>query len=779
MGKNPIAFGGLLGDPTRIDPQPDGRFKYLNTLQKIYVIVEKVVYELVTEPDEFSDKVRYPEHFYILRCLNESTNERYSVKVVMDPADIAPLRKTKGIRVKFFGKSEKKSEQFGLQFRAYTYEVLSGIEKDLPGIQQRNLQRLLVADYFCGTGLRWEAHANFLNHIQDSDRISTTEECVDERIDQMLINPFQLIWYRLEGANHSGIDKAYLRTGLPADLHDRRLSELYQWLKRNANGDTLHYDYRVNERANIPVEWIDDLINRGVAERPIGGEWTLPEDRCFQLSIDHSDEVSIAESVKRISDGFRACWIDQKATIHDVSEHQMLAIESTIFAGNFSILTGGPGTGKTYTIAKLLRSFEDDVRFVRVLAPTGKAAVRAREAIGLGDSSKSWIKTIHSYLFTCQDDSPGLYIIDECSMIDASLMARILRKAARCGSRVLLVGDPKQLPPVGQGAPFRDLIASGLVPHFHLNVTRRNSGAIVRVCSEIDNGGPMMFSDETKTFAYDDDKLTISENPDDNCVILPNVKPSVVVRELLKAVKPEDLMVITALNNLSASSRESLNLELSPLFHPDRKPVVGNKFSPGDRVMCLRNDHRIAVLPRFSGETVIGYEIPKGIDAFEFDPKVYVANGELCTVVYATAVVTIVKTSDGKYAQTTAGTSKSPRADLTSEERNIADEIDQEIKEDFVLGWAITGHKSQGSDWPVVVCVIDEAAGRVASREYWYTAISRAKKLCVLVGSFDALIKQISKTQTEVRQTDLVRKIKQEFNRVSSTSLPGNPEDRI
>ena len=692
---------------TRIDPQPDGRFKHLNTLQKIYVIVEKMVYERVSEPDTFSDKIEYPEHFCILRCSNEGTGEQYSVKGLINPADVsAPLPGFKRVRVKFFGKIEKKSEQYGSQFKAYTYEVLSGQEKSIPDIQQRNLHRLLVADYFCNSGLRWNTHTNVLQYICDTNLVATTGESVDERIDRMMINPFRLIWENVAGANHSGIDKAYLRTGLPTDLHDRRLSELYQWLKRNARGDTMHYDYFVSEYASIPVEWIDDLINRDVAVRPISGESTLPKARYFQLTADHSDELSIAESVKRISDGLRSCWIDQQATVREVSEHQMEAIRSTIFAGNLSILTGGPGTGKTYTIARLLDSFGDHVRNVRILAPTGKAAVRLREAIHLNDElSKQLIKTIHSYLFTCQGDSPALYIIDECSMIDASLMARILSKAARCGSRVLLVGDPKQLPPVGQGAPFRDLIASGLAPHFHLRVTQRNSGAIVRVCGEIDRGKAVQFSDERKTFVYDNEsqKVIISDNPDDNCVILSNISPKVVVRELLKVIPANDLMIITPMNNLSEKSRDTLNIELSLLFHPGRVEQRGNKFAPGDRVICLRNDSRVVVIPEFSGETMIGYRIRKGADALDYDTKVYIANGELCEVVYATAIVTIVKTSDGKYAQTLAGTSKSIRADLTSEERSIAEELDQEIKEDFVLGWAITGHKSQASDRPVVV----------------------------------------------------------------------------
>lgn len=454
-------------------------------------------------------------------------------------------------------------------------------------------------------------------------------------------------------------------------------------------------------------------------------------------------------------------WPDP-TTIDGISEHQRSKLGGAL-AGPVSLLLGGPGTGKTFTAAAVLKAVARDhgLASLAVAAPTGKAAVRitaAMQAAGLrlahdattihrllgvnrnGHDGKGW-----GFTYTERNPLPYRFVaIDEVSMLDTDLASSLLSACAP-GTHVLLIGDPGQLPPVGHGAPLRDMIAAG-IPCGELTEIRRNQGDIVSACKAIREGRPWCGSSAIDLPAGRNLLHIPTRNASDTWMRL---------SRFLRTCPPSidrvwDVQIMVAVNEKSELSRVELNKQLQGLLNPGGQTAGGHKFRVGDKVICLSNS-----MLSVAGEVVeAGFNTyagtPKPIDhgnhpgkptpASEAAQTDFVANGEIGRVLAVEPKRVYVRFGAPARVVKVAG----------------------EMLGVFDLAYCITTHKSQGSQWPVAVYIVDDYAGArmVASRELVYTALSRAEKLAVTIGKKAVIDLDCRKEALSRRKTFLAELLK-------------------
>lgn len=435
-----------------------------------------------------------------------------------------------------------------------------------------------------------------------------------------------------------------------------------------------------------------------------------------EIVVEHYERISV-----RVIEAPNP-WEDCVENAQGITDHQREELRKAT-ADNIGILGGGPGTGKTFTIASFVREarkkFSADS--IAICAPTGKAAVRVTEAMCAADvdlRASTWHSRLKvssesggAWEFEHNEYNPlphKLIIGDETSMNDTPLLNAIMRARSH-GAMVLFVGDVHQLTPVGHGAPLRDLIKAN-IPYGELTEIKRNSGGIVEACHAIREGRPWKGGDNLHII--DEGQKTMD-----------------VISRILQRCKAEgldpvwDCQVVVPVNDRSKVSRKKVNQHLaSELNRNDRRK--GSPFTVGDKIVNTKNDT---------------YSSSDGSKSH------YVANGELAEV---------IKVED-----------KRIHAKLDSPSREVAiprgKQTDGGTGTNWELGYALSVHRSQGSEWPVVICVIDEYPGArmVCSREWMYTAISRAKHKCYLVGKKSTADKFCKKVALGKRKTFLAELI--------------------
>jgi exodeoxyribonuclease V alpha subunit len=458
-------------------------------------------------------------------------------------------------------------------------------------------------------------------------------------------------------------------------------------------------------------------------------------------------EGVIARSLARLLSRPAELWPDASGLPH-LSDHQR-GVLACILTKPVAVLTGTPGTGKTFSAAQVIKAVMHMVPpdEIAVCAPTGKAAVRITKAMheyGL-DLEATTVhrllkiagQTRDGFYFQHNADNPLPYrvvILDEGSMMDTDLEAALLDALAP-GTHLLIVGDPYQLPPVGHGAPLRDLIDSGVLPPGELSEIRRNSGQIVAACQDIKNGFRYVTCD-----AYDDGTNNFrSLEAADADAVLANVraacrrlKARAEAGELAPGFDPvEDVQVLCVVNEKSTLGRYALNRILQEELNPASGPGQGgdaHPFRTGDKVICLVNG-KMACVQKTPGEADASFDA--WYKAASGPPEKYIANGDMGRVLAASPSKLVVRISHPErtvLVNIPAGGKKKGGDAPEGEEGTSWGPID--------LGYAVTAHKSQGSEWPFVIIPIDESerAKGVVSRELLYTAISRAKWRCLLVG---------------------------------------------
>lgn len=435
----------------------------------------------------------------------------------------------------------------------------------------------------------------------------------------------------------------------------------------------------------------------------------------------------------------------------ELTDHQREQLKLAL-SGPVAILGGRPGTGKSFTLVRLVRAIlAQHGRCVSVMAPTGKAAQRVKELMAEAGLTVVKPTTIHSGLGVAKVDEGGwqfqhdernplncrFLIVEEASMLGTGLLRSLLAARAR-GCGVLFVGDVNQLPPVEYGAPLRDMIAAGL-PYGELREIHRNAGTIVRACSAIVDGQPWQPDEQIDLQA---------DGGPRNLVLVPAGKASspAAVCHLLETLRDTspydpvwDCQVLVAVNDRSTLSRKILNRQLQDLLNPqpgDRK----TPFRVGDKVIQLRNQF----IP-FAVET-------KGKGWTSSDDKLLVANGEIGRVIHAEEKKTVVQfPSSDQPVIVFRGSRRNADADddgpeTTGEYAKATGKLDPQTDGertdtgcDLDLAFAVTTHKMQGSQAPIVIVCLDEYPGAtgefgVCDRAWLYTAFSRAQKAVFAVG---------------------------------------------
>lgn len=396
----------------------------------------------------------------------------------------------------------------------------------------------------------------------------------------------------------------------------------------------------------------------------------------------------------------------------ELAPNQVKALEMAI-ESKVSIITGGPGTGKTTLIRAVMGIWETRGLRVLLAAPTGRAAKRMTEATG------HEAKTIHRMLeyngklggFAHNADSPlecDLLIVDEASMIDAILMFHLLRAIPK-SAMLILVGDIHQLPSVGPGNVLKDLIASGALPVVELNEIFRQAreSSIVTNAHRVNNG---LIPTERESGGLQDFYIVRVEEPE-KCVdmILTLVKNRIPTRFGLDPV--EDVQVLTPMHRGSLGAA-NLNAALQRVLNPSPAAAMergGRTFKTGDKVMQIRNN---------------------------YDKDIY--NGDI-------GFITRIDQNAGLLAAEIDG------REIVYE----ATELDE-----LVHAYAVSIHKSQGSEYPAVVIPIHTQHYVLLQRNLLYTGITRGKELVVLVGTEKAMSIAVKNDRTKHRYTFLGERLR-------------------
>ncbi|MCR4787278.1 MAG: ATP-dependent RecD-like DNA helicase [Lachnospiraceae bacterium] len=563
----------------------------------------------------------------------------------------------------------------------------------------------------------------------------------------MMENPYRIA-EDIQGVGFKTTDEIASKMGINVDSEYRiRCGSLYAMQCATQEGHIyLPMDEllsRASEILNVEKEHIYPLIEN----LAVDGKFTVKKDRVY-LSSYYKSELACAVMLKELNvsmseEEFNNEIPEIRSVLDSVLKEQGLSEDEMQSDALFkcvkngvAIISGGPGTGKTTTINTLIRYFESKGLDIMLAAPTGRAAKRMQEATGYES------RTIHRMLevnggmvsderaprFERDEDNPletDVVIIDEMSMIDIHLF-RALLKAISVGTRLIMVGDVDQLPSVGPGQILRDLIDSGAFATVMLKRIFRQDGEsdIVVNAHKINEGKQIALDNKSRDF------FMLERN--DYRVIYKHMV-QMITEKLPKYVNasPFDIQVMTPMKkgNLGV---ESLNGILQEYLNPNdgtKKELEhqGRLFRTGDKVMQVKNDYQL------EWEVVSRYDIP-------IDSGTGVFNGDTGIIKY-----------------------------IDPREKTLVVEFDENrlvgydygSLEEIELAYAITVHKSQGSEYPAVIFPILQGPRMLLNRNLLYTAVTRAKNCVVILGDPNTVRQMIDNESTNERYTSLCERIKE------------------
>jgi exodeoxyribonuclease V alpha subunit len=440
----------------------------------------------------------------------------------------------------------------------------------------------------------------------------------------------------------------------------------------------------------------------------------IEDGRCIYIPRALEAEWTVASRIRRhiaahqpLAEGARA-HVESVLSSSRLTTGQRSAVLA-VFASGFSTLTGGPGTGKTTTVRAVVQAARAVGLRVTIVAPTGKAAARASQVTGVPAG------TLHRIIGAApgneRETGPidtDLLIVDEASMASVEMMAWLLSNL-RPSTRVLLCGDPNQLPSVDHGAVLRDVLDAGWIPGARLLEVHRQSGdsAIVANAYRVLHGEPLV-PDNDQFVVADLSRRRRSDLSDWDHAFGRVV-------DALRWLTDKGIEPATGVQVLSPMKRGplgtvELNLRLQALLNPTGRegPYIGNgaRVRVGDRVIQVRNDYTLGESGVFNGEqgVVLSVGSSRTVVRFDDDREIVITDFRLANL---------------------------------------------------QLAWATTIHRSQGSEWPAVVTLFHSTHGRMLGRELLYTAITRAKHRFILVGDQPAFAAARGSSGRVIRYTGL------------------------
>ena len=561
-------------------------------------------------------------------------------------------------------------------------------------------------------------------------------------------NPYRLA-EDISGVGFKIADEIAARIGIHADSDYRiRSGMLYTLLQASGEGHTyLPKDQLFARCAKLlgvdesymEKHLMDMILDRKLVMQEKKGEKIIYPSQYYYLELNTArmlcelniccpEDENIVE--KRIAS-------IEKETGTVLDEMQKKAVTEAAGHGLF-ILTGGPGTGKTTTINAIIRFFEGEGAELRLAAPTGRAAKRMTEATGYE------AQTIHRLLelngMPEDDRSAGavhfernaqnpleadVIIIDEMSMVDIHLMHSLLL-AITAGTRLILVGDENQLPSVGPGNVLRDIIHSGCFPVIELTKIFRQASEsdIVVNAHKINRGEPVEIHNKSRDFFF-------LKRYDADMII--RVVIALIQDKLPRYVnaRPFEIQVLTPMRK-GLLGVERLNQMLQRYLNPQdgskKEKTLGDRlFRQGDKVMQIKNDYQMEweVRGRY------GIPVEKGIGVFNGDTGILHEINEF-------AETAEVEFEDGRFA--------------TYSFKQL---------EELELAYAITIHKSQGSEYPAVILPVLSGPQMLLNRNLLYTAVTRARKCVTVVGSEETFAEMIRNEKQQKRYSALDERIRE------------------
>ena len=559
-------------------------------------------------------------------------------------------------------------------------------------------------------------------------------------------NPYQLA-DNIDGVGFKTADEIASRVGIHADSDFRIRSGLFYVLQQAIGEGHIYLpqhvlEHRTAELLGVEIHDIEkfvmDLcIDRKTVRKEENGEVRIYPAHYYYLELNtakmlHDLNIECDMPEDMMEKRLRKVEEREQITL-DKKQHR--AVIEAIKHG-LLILTGGPGTGKTTTINTMIQFFESERMSILLAAPTGRAAKRMTEATGYE------AQTIHRLLevsgnpeeegningFMRNRENPldaDVIIIDEMSMVDLPLMHALL-SAVVIGTRLILVGDVNQLPSVGAGRVLKDIIQSECFSVVTLTRIFRQAGEsdIVVNAHKINAGERVIADNKSRDFFF------LRREDADNVI---RVMLTLIQKKLPKYVQAQqtEIQVMTPTRK-GLLGVERLNQILQKYLNPsapgkEETEINGRIFREGDKVMQIKNNYQL----EWEVRTRYGIPVDKGLGIF---------NGDMGII---SEIDLYNETVEVEY----------------DEHRKVKYSFEQ--TEELELSYAITVHKSQGSEYPAVIIPLLACPRLLYTRNLLYTAVTRAKKCLTIVGSEQVFQEMIQNKSEQNRYTSLAERIRE------------------
>jgi exodeoxyribonuclease V alpha subunit len=612
--------------------------------------------------------------------------------------------------------------------KAFGEKVFDVIEKEpmrllgLPGIGRKRME--MVTGAWAEQKVIREIMVFLQSHgVGTARAVRIYKTYGEESILKVTENPYRLA-LDIHGIGFKSADAIAERLGIARDSLIRARAGVRHTLQEISNdGHCAWPREKLAEEAagllEIPVPTVDEAIREEVEEGNLTPD-RIDGRECLFLTPLHRAETGTAASIARLlagvppwgtMDAAKALpWVEKKTGL-TLSPSQRSAVDLAL-SSKLVVITGGPGVGKTTLVNSILRIIRaKDVKVI-LCAPTGRAAKRLSESTGME------AKTIHRLLefdpqtfgFKRGKENPlkaDLVVMDESSMVDIVLANRLLA-AIPDHAALIVVGDVDQLPSVGPGAVLADIIDSGAVPTVRLTeIFRQAEASRIIVNAHRINRGELPLKNDGS--ALSDFYFIPAETPEEiHDKVMQVVTTRIPVRFGFHPVR--DIQILTPMNRGGLGVR-SLNVELQQRLNPDAQPAVtrfGSRFAPADKVIQTVNNYDKEV---FNGDigVIRGVDPEEGLVKVDFDGR----------------------------------------------------EVEYEFGEldEVSLAYATSIHKSQGSEYPAVVIPLAMQHFMLLERNLLYTAVTRGKKLVIIVGQVKAMAMAVKNRRSTKRITRLAGRI--------------------